>query len=953
MIMSGPPASNPFPHRLQIPSCPLWMCELTAEQYRLWQRKPFAMTGYFTSVESSHVSQPRKDYEADLWLNLTESCFETWVEGWLEGVEMEMFADAGRIEAKVVSVWQRYTCEHEPGFLIAADLDSMAPTYRVLVMSRDRPGSDQPFNRMQKARFDYDHGEKGTHDDMQNASEGSPQESEEEIPQDSEEETDTEVHTLSSMDLQSSDESEPDRPRRGMLWGVHVNDNNFRAWIERGARGLNNDTPFIPIVGDGGIERRAWVALMNARASRDWHDQPLDLGNGQRIVFTQEVQVQTAHQVFNQSFAVCVYNQHTNEDLLLGLCAYPTRPWTSTGAAPRARVLPGRLGIPDARAPTVPRPPGYEGGPTANSVMRGVTNCHEVLLDSGANEILRQEDHKPTRSIPLPVTLANGTSVDAFRTKEGEVVVVGENSGDTICGVNRLVQVGCKFVWDQSGPELHLPEELGNEVESLREENGLPFMTRQTFLKLRPLMTRHWKNRHSVKAAVSCETTAEVCNILSWDDLDQVINLQEETALKAVSSSNPDGEEYAKELLNRATLTRTDVLNAVNRANLKPTVTNRMNKLEGNKHLVSLWVFGSWVKGGLRGITAVTRSHPNLTRLLTRYMSENSKGPFISVVVSRDCVFKPHRDPNDIRFATTLIGLSKHTGGELWVEHDEGDCARITSPDAPPMPGHLHPTADGKVVTFWGNKLHGTEPYEGSRTVEIGYVPRNWEKLSEGDLKELVELGFRMPCALENPKSLKSLTSGPSGSLEDPKNLKSLTPGPSGSLEDPKNLKSVTPGPAGSLDPKNLKSVTPGPAGSLESKNLKSVTPGPAGSLDLKNLKSSSAGQTGSPVCLEYHKQAARGTPEGHKQEVTCAGRRGDMFRVFGDGEGSFQEVEPLRHGSFAAAVCHDLADYQAKGIKRPHRRVKSDELSTGVHRWTVQSCSQWRQVRVDWSLQV
>ena len=128
--------------------------------------------------------------------------------------------------------------------------------------------------------------------------------------------------------------------------------------------------------------------------------------------------------------------------------------------------------------------------------MQGTTTGTGVLLDSGANEILRQETRRPSRSHHLPLALASGASIDAHRTNQGEVVVVGHRSGEIICGVNGLVQVGCKFDWDYiNWPRLHLASEIGGGMVQLCEVNGLPFMSKGTFLKLKPLMTQHWKSR--------------------------------------------------------------------------------------------------------------------------------------------------------------------------------------------------------------------------------------------------------------------------------------------------------------------------------------------------------------------------------------------------------------------------------------------------------------------------
>ena len=67
-----------------------------------------------------------------------------------------------------------------------------------------------------------------------------------------------------------------------------------------------------------------------------------------------------------------------------------------------------------------------------HSVQKGMSSDNGVLLDSGANEILRQQETRPARSQPLPLTLANGSSIDAFRTKEGVVVAVGVENGEVV-----------------------------------------------------------------------------------------------------------------------------------------------------------------------------------------------------------------------------------------------------------------------------------------------------------------------------------------------------------------------------------------------------------------------------------------------------------------------------------------------------------------------------------------
>ena len=66
--------------------------------------------------------------------------------------------------------------------------------------------------------------------------------------------------------------------------------------------------------------------------------------------------------------------------------------------------------------------------------------------------------HLPRRTSQLTLTLANGDTVQAARSRDGEVIVVvpREQSLTTICGVSRLIQVGCRFQWSDDGAWLLL-----------------------------------------------------------------------------------------------------------------------------------------------------------------------------------------------------------------------------------------------------------------------------------------------------------------------------------------------------------------------------------------------------------------------------------------------------------------------------------------------------------------
>ena len=133
-------------------------------------------------------------------------------------------------------------------------------------------------------------------------------------------------------------------------------------------------------------------------------------------------------------------------------------------------------------------------------------------------------------------------------------------------------------------------------------------------------------------------------------------------------------------------------------------------------------------------------------------MREQTDNPFLSIAVSEDVVFKPHKDPNDGNIPNTLLGISSYTGGELWLEDDDNAPAndqkrywRVVKPGEKPRPGTPHATAGGRKVEFLGTRYHGTEAYKGSRKVLISYTPRDWWTLGRKNLDTLEALEFRVP----------------------------------------------------------------------------------------------------------------------------------------------------------------------------------------------------------------
>ena len=247
---------------------------------------------------------------------------------------------------------------------------------------------------------------------------------------------------------------------------------------------------------------------------------------------------------------------------------------------------------------------------------------------------------------------------------------------------------------------------------------------------------------------------------MAWTNLEDFIVEQEKTSeVNALLSC--DGEEFARQLVEEdRAVTLEEVNKALKEAQLPAVKTNRMNKVSNEEKMLDLWVFGSWKRGGLGGVTRVTKARPWLTKVLTNFMRQKTDEPFMAITVSQDVIFKPHKDPNDCTFATTLIGMTTYEGGELWIEQPETQSEnskavwRTVKEGEPPRPGKLHPTANGRVVQFFGNQLHGTEDYRGgTRRVMIGYIPRGWRRLQADDMNVLRSLGFRIPGSSLRPTS--------------------------------------------------------------------------------------------------------------------------------------------------------------------------------------------------------
>ena len=70
-----------------------------------------------------------------------------------------------------------------------------------------------------------------------------------------------------------------------------------------------------------------------------------------------------------------------------------------------------------------------------------------VLADTGANELIRPAgEGQPPRSTKVSLTLADGNMTFAWRTRDGELAIPGEESS-WIAPIGKIVELGYRFTF--------------------------------------------------------------------------------------------------------------------------------------------------------------------------------------------------------------------------------------------------------------------------------------------------------------------------------------------------------------------------------------------------------------------------------------------------------------------------------------------------------------------------
>ncbi|CAE7467613.1 GIP, partial [Symbiodinium sp. CCMP2592] len=556
----------------------------------------------------------------------------------------------------------------------------------------------------------------------------------------------------------------------------------------------------------------------------------------------------------------------------------------------------------------------------------------KVLVDSGANEVIRPRPegfavYKCRRS---QVAMASGDVVNAWRTRDGELMIGEEdvdNSVDWILSVRRLRGIRGAFVWDELGPRVKYFD--GETVVTVHcfEQNGLPYMSWEDFKPIRVQLARDWRDKGNARVMKVEDGALKILDYMSTADAvggARALEVSEATLTKSIEDA---GERRAEELCAKARVTYDEVWSAVQLASLVERRSDRSKQLEsGEAHALPMWTFGLFVHGGVLGLTSETRRHPWLVKLLCKLVRQQHPDlEFLSVTVAVNLVFRPHKDRNSLERESVVLGLTRFQGGQIWIEGIPGErgnnAIRHIDNEGEARAGRLHELSHKSVRFNAAVRTHGTEPFQGVRGVAIAYTPRGHLNVSDEQLKELCGLGF-FDERLQQFQSKASNIRHGSCRLEaelkqDSNRLEAELKHGNSKLEA--ELKHCN----GRLEAESEFS------NASETSNDNQIPQIPStelsqGSLEDDVVQGEPYGESGLQDFRDFSVQGL-GTSSVQSPDDD-EGSRAEGVMAF---EAVAEEVIDLETPRERPG--HSLKDYEARGLRRPHRRVTADQISKGV----------------------
>ena len=150
--------------------------------------------------------------------------------------------------------------------------------------------------------------------------------------------------------------------------------------------------------------------------------------------------------------------------------------------------------------------------------------------------------------------------------------------------------------------------------------------------------------------------------------------------------------------------------------------------------------FGAFSQGPLAGLRAQTRRYPMVSRLLNAVIyTLSGVHSHSTVFLARNRAMGLHSDPHNHQdVPNVLIPLSVFSGGQLFVEAEEGD---VCLDKHSSVRGYIHPITLS-FLAFDAQKRHSILPWSGCRLILGSFHIRGAERLPLGTRNVLHSLGY-------------------------------------------------------------------------------------------------------------------------------------------------------------------------------------------------------------------
>ena len=200
-----------------------------------------------------------------------------------------------------------------------------------------------------------------------------------------------------------------------------------------------------------------------------------------------------------------------------------------------------------------------------------------------------------------------------------------------------------------------------------------------------------------------------------------------------------DTEKAARQLLLRQDFSVKACLNLLK--NSRSALAHRSRKASlVQSGVLKYDVFGQYTHGGMSGITKRTDANKQFALYINEFLTRRGAcGPRSSFAITSGARLAYHRDSHNVG-QNYVITLGDFSGGQVWVEEENGPDARQVAPGKW-VHGRLHSPRQ-RVLSFSPRKLHGPEPWQGERWSIIAYQTRSARKLNRAQRRHLRELGF-------------------------------------------------------------------------------------------------------------------------------------------------------------------------------------------------------------------